>query len=62
MILHDRIWYVHAAPYCRTQSVAFQPRVRSREAPLGFDPAALDTFDGTLGLLRGLIVLHLILL
>ena len=52
---------MHAAPYCRTQSVAFQPRVRSREAPLGFDPAALDTFDGTLGLLRGLVVLHLIL-
>ena len=29
--------------------------------PFGFDPAALDTFDGTLGLLRGLVLLHMIL-
>ena len=29
--------------------------------PLGFNPSSLDTFDGTLGLLRSLVVLHMIL-
>ena len=39
LVEHDRVWYVHLAPACRTHSVALQPRLRSVQRPLGFNPA-----------------------
>ena len=51
-----RVWHVHTASTCRTFSVAYQPRIRSRDAPRGFNPKDAKTHQGNLLKLRCLAV------
>ena len=61
LVEHDRVRVWHFAPPCRTFSLAFQPRVRSRQLPWGIDPASEALQIGNVLMSRCLAVMKAIL-
>ena len=62
LITHDRVWYLHWAPTCTTFSLARNPRLRSHEQPMGFDPSEELTREGNCLLLRAILAMRVIAL
>ena len=56
LVWHDRVWYWHVSAPCVTYSIARHPALRSRLQPGGLAPRGPATLEGSMLLLRTMVL------